>query len=217
MKFAALHAALGESIALNWSTRFVTPYGCTFNSLGDAMSSMNSGRKLILAASVLAMISAAPAVLAADSKKLADQKVERLPLPDGNEFPISSAVTVKAGVDTYFLSGALAPVINKDAPKGSVAAFGDMETQTVGALNAIKATLARLGLTMGDVVKMTIFMVGDPAKENKMDFAGMMAGYKQFFGTAEQPNKPSRSAVQVAALAAPGAPLESEVIAATSR
>ena len=66
------------------------------------------------------------------------QKVVRLPLPDGNDFPISSAVTVKAGVDTYFLSGALAPVINKDAPKGSVAAYGDTETQTVGALNAIK-------------------------------------------------------------------------------
>jgi enamine deaminase RidA (YjgF/YER057c/UK114 family) len=83
-------------------------------------------------------------------------------------------------------------------------------------LNTIKATLARLGLTMSDVVKMTIFMVGDPAKDNKMDFAGMMAGYKQFFGTAEQPNKPSRSAVQVAALAAPGALIEIEVIAAKS-
>jgi enamine deaminase RidA (YjgF/YER057c/UK114 family) len=173
------------------------------------MSSMNCGRKLILAASALAMIAAAPAVLAADAKK-----VERLPLPDGNDFPISSAVTVKAGTDTYFLSGALAPMINKDAPKGSVAAFGDTETQTVGALNAIKATLTRLGLTMGDVVKMTIFMVGDPAKDNKMDFAGMMTGYKQFFGTADQPNKPSRSAVQVAALAAPGALIEIEVIAA---
>ncbi len=181
------------------------------------MSSMNCGRKLILAASVVAMISAAPAALAADSKKADHQKVERLPLPDGNEFPISSAVTVKAGVDTYFLSGALAPVINKDAPKGSVAAYGDMEAQTVGALNAIKATLARLGLSMSDVVKMTIFMVGDPAKDNKMDFAGMMAGYKQFFGTAAQPNKPSRSAVQVAALAAPGALVEIEVIAAKSR
>jgi len=180
------------------------------------MSSMNRGRKLILAASVLAMISTAPAVPAADSKKTADaQKVERLPLPDG-DFPISSAVTVKAGVDTVFLSGALAPVTNKDAPKGSVAAFGDTETQTVGALNAIKGTLARLGLTMSDVVKMTIFLVGDPAKDNKMDFAGMMAGYKQFFGTAEQPNKPSRSAVQVAALAAPGALIEIEVIAAKS-
>jgi enamine deaminase RidA (YjgF/YER057c/UK114 family) len=178
------------------------------------MSSMIHGRKLILAAAVLALVAAAPAVFAAEHKKV--EKVERLPLPDGNEFPISSAVTVKAGVDTYFLSGALAPVINKDAPKGSVAAYGDTETQTVGALNSIKATLARLGLTMGDVVKMTIFLVGDPAKDNKMDFAGMMVGYKQFFATAEQPNKPSRSAVQVAALAAPGALVEIEVIAAKS-
>ena len=181
------------------------------------MSSMNFGRKLILAACVLAMVSTAPAVLAADSKKAADHpKVERLPLPDGNEFPISSAVTVKAGVDTYFLSGALPPITNKDAPKGSVAAYGDTEMQTVGALNAIKGTLARLGLTMSDVVKMTIFLVGDPGKDNKMDFAGMMAGYKQFFATADNPNKPSRSAVQVAALAAPGALVEIEVIAATS-
>jgi enamine deaminase RidA (YjgF/YER057c/UK114 family) len=201
---------------LNWYTRFVILRECTDNSLGDSMSSMNFGRKLILAASVLAMVSSAPAVLAADSKKAAD-KVERLPLPDGNEFPISSAVTVKAGVDTYFLSGALPPITNKDAPKGSVAAYGDTETQTVGALNAIKGTLTRLGLTMSDVVKMTIFLVGDPGKDNKMDFAGMMAGYKQFFATADQPNKPARSAFQVAALAAPGALVEIEVIAAKSR
>ena len=168
------------------------------------MSSMNHGRKLILAAGVLAMVVVGPGRAGCRRKKRRPAKVVRLPLPDGNEFPISSAVTVKAGVDTYFLSGALAPVVNKDAPKGSVAAYGDTETQTVGALNAIKGTLARLGLTMADVVKMTIFLVGDPAKDNKMDFAGMMVGYKQFFGTAEQPNKPSRSAFQVAALAAPG-------------
>ncbi|HEX3912048.1 MAG TPA: RidA family protein [Steroidobacteraceae bacterium] len=175
------------------------------------MFSMNQGRKLVLAAGVLALVSLASIAAAAP------KKVERLPLPDGNEFPISSAVTVRAGVDTYFLSGALAPAINKDAPKGSVAAYGDMQTQTVGALNAIKGTLSRLGLSMGDVVKMTIFMVGDPAKDNKMDFAGMMAGYKQFFGSAGQPNKPARSAFQVAALAAPGALIEIEVIAARSR
>ena len=175
------------------------------------MSSMKYARQLILAASILAVVSSAPAAVPADH-----QKVVRLPLSEGSDFPISSAVTVKAGVDTYFLSGALAPVINKDAPKGSVAAYGDTETQTVGALNSIKATLARLGLTMGDVVKMTIFLVGDPAKDNKMDFAGMMVGYKQFFATAEQPNKPSRSAFQVAALAAPGALVEIEVVAAKS-
>jgi enamine deaminase RidA (YjgF/YER057c/UK114 family) len=175
------------------------------------MSTRNYRRAVILSAGALALVSAAAAAFAADSPK-----VVRLPLPDGNDFPISSAVTVKAGVDTYFLSGALAPVINKDAPKGSVAAYGDTETQTVGALTAIKGTLARLGLTLGDVVKMTVFVVGDPAKDNKMDFAGLMAGYKQFFATADQPNKPARSAVQVAALAAPGALVEIEVIAAKS-
>src|ERR1700760_5071142 len=132
------------------------------------MISMNLGRKLVLAFGFAAMVSAAVSVAAADSKK-AGNKIERLPL-ENSDFPIVSAVTVKAGADTYFLSGALAPVVNKDAPKGSVAAYGDTETQTVGALNAIKATLARLGLTMGDVIKMTVFLVGDPAKDNKMDF-----------------------------------------------
>jgi enamine deaminase RidA (YjgF/YER057c/UK114 family) len=140
--------------------------------------------------------------------------IERLPLPDGSDFPISSAVKVSAGMDTFFLSGATAAVANKEAPKGTVAAYGDMQTQTISALNSIKATLARLGLTMGDVVKMTVFMVADPAKDNKLDFAGMMAGYKQFFDTPDQPNKPSRSAVQVAALAGPGLLVEIEVIAA---
>jgi enamine deaminase RidA (YjgF/YER057c/UK114 family) len=173
------------------------------------MSSISKERKLVIAFGIFSCL-AAPAVFAADAPK-----VVRLPLV-GSDFPISSAVTVKAGADTYFLSGALAPVINKDAPRGSVASYGDTETQTVGALNAIKTTLARLGLTMGDVVKMTIFLVGDPAKDNKMDFAGMMVGYKQFFGTADQPNLPSRSAFQVAALAAPGALVEIEVVAAKS-
>lgn len=172
------------------------------------MSIINQKRNYMAAAGVVWLMSGT-AVYAADSAK-----VVRLPLPDGNDFPISSAVTVKAGVDTYFLSGALAPVINKDAPKGSVAAYGDTQTQTLGALTSIKATLDRLGLTMGDVVKMTVFLVGDPAKDNKMDFAGFMTAYKQFFATPDQPNKPARSAFQVAALAAPGALIEIEVIAA---
>jgi enamine deaminase RidA (YjgF/YER057c/UK114 family) len=63
---------------------------------------------------------------------------------------------------------------------------------------------------------MTVFMVADPAKGNTLDFAGMMAGYTQFFGTKDQPNKPARSAMQVAALVIPGPLLEIEVIAAKS-
>jgi enamine deaminase RidA (YjgF/YER057c/UK114 family) len=141
------------------------------------------------------------------------EDVVRTPLPDGNPFPISAAVTVPAGYDTVYVSGALPDVINKDAPKGSVEAYGDMATQAEGALGKIKASLANLGLGMGDVVKMTVFMVADPTKDNKLDFAGLMTGYTKFFGTAEQPNKPARSAVQVAALVAPGALVEIEVVA----
>ncbi len=143
--------------------------------------------------------------------------VVRLPLPDGNPFPISSAVTVRGDLDTVYVSGALPSVANKDAPKGSVASYGDTEAQTVSTLNNIKTTLARLGLGLSDVVKMTVFLVGDPEKENKMDFAGLMKGYSQFFGTAEQPNKPARSAMQVTALALPGALVEIEVIAVKPR
>jgi enamine deaminase RidA (YjgF/YER057c/UK114 family) len=140
--------------------------------------------------------------------------VERLPLPSG-DFPIVSAVTVHAGTDIVFLSGALSPVNNPAAPKNTLAAYGDTEAQTTGALTAIKGTLARLGLGMGDVIKMTVFLGPDPAS-GKMDFPGMMKGYVKFFGTKDQPNKPARSAFQVAALAAPWALVEIEVVAAKS-
>jgi enamine deaminase RidA (YjgF/YER057c/UK114 family) len=145
---------------------------------------------------------------------MATEDVERLPLPEGNPFPISAAVTVRGDLDTVYVSGALPSATNKDAPKGTPPVYGDMQTQTVSVLNSIKSTLARLGLGMGDIVKMTVFMVADPANDNKLNFTGLMAGYSQFFGTKDQPNKPARSAVQVAALVAPGALLEIEVIAA---
>jgi enamine deaminase RidA (YjgF/YER057c/UK114 family) len=117
--------------------------------------------------------------------------------------PIAKMVTVPAGATTYYLSGMLAP-----------AAEGDTKTQTIGALGEIKKALAAQNLDMGDVVMMHVYLVGDPAKDGKMDFAGMMEAYKQFFGTKEQPNKPSRSTVQVSALAGPGYLVEIEVIAA---
>ena len=87
------------------------------------------------------------------------------------------------------------------APKDSTTAYGDTKTQTIGALNAIKSSLESMHLTLGDVVKMQAFLVGDPGKGGKMDFAGFMEGYTQFFGTPSQPNLPVRSALQVAALA----------------
>ena len=169
------------------------------------MHKIERRRVMVLALGILAS-----AVTCAAAGK---EDVVRTPLPDGNPFPISAAVTVAAGVDTVYVSGALPAAINKDAPKGTPPVYGDMEAQTVSVLTSIKGTLAKLGLGMGDIVKMTVFMAADPANDNKLNFPGLMAGYSQFFGTKDQPNKPARSAFQVAGLVAPGYLLEIEVIA----
>jgi enamine deaminase RidA (YjgF/YER057c/UK114 family) len=50
---------------------------------------------------------------------------------------------------------------------------------------------------MGDVVMMRVYLGGDPAKGGKMDLLGARTGYRQFFGTKDQPNKPACTAVQV--------------------
>ncbi len=113
-----------------------------------------------------------------------------------------------------YLSGQLAsPVTPADTAKGTAAVYGDTEAQSMSTLTKIQETLKSEGLTMGDVVMMHVYLVGDPAKGGKMDFAGLMAAYTRFFGTKEQPNKPARSTVQVSALAAPWALVEIEVIA----
>ncbi len=141
------------------------------------------------------------------------QDVIRHKLPNGNPFPISAAVEVPAGKTLVFLSGMVAPVSDPKAPKDSPAAYGDTKTQTIGALNAIKGSLESMHLTLGDVIKMQVFLVGDAANGGKLDFAGFMQGYTQFFGTPAQPNLPVRSALQVAALANPGFLVEIEVTA----
>ena len=70
---------------------------------------------------------------------------------------------------------------------------------------------------MGDVVMMRVYMVADPAIDNKLDFAGMNTAYNKFFGTATQPNRPARSTVQVAAFVSSGPLLEIEVQAARNK
>lgn len=116
--------------------------------------------------------------------------------------------------DTLYLSGQLAdPVKPADAATGTPAVYGDTKTQALSVFTKIRTLLKAQGLDMKDVVKMTVFLAGDPEKGGKLDFAGLQASYTQFFGTADQPNKPARSAMQVAALVAPWALVEIEVIA----
>jgi enamine deaminase RidA (YjgF/YER057c/UK114 family) len=126
------------------------------------------------------------------------------------------ATGVWAG-DTYYLSGQLAsPVTPADAAKGTAAEYGDTKAQAASVFAKIQKALQDQGLDMKDVVKMTVFLGPDP-KTGKLDFAGMQSEYVKYFGTKEQPNKPARSAFQVAALAAPWALLEIEVIAVKSK
>jgi enamine deaminase RidA (YjgF/YER057c/UK114 family) len=140
------------------------------------------------------------------------QDVVRYKIPD-SDFPISAAVEIPAGKATIYVSGNVPPVVDPKAPKDSPAAYGDTRTQTIGVLREIEAQLKRMHLGLGDVVKMQVFLVGDEGHGGRMDFAGFMAGYTQFFGTKEQPKLPARSAFQVAALSNPGYRVEIEVIA----
>ena len=139
-------------------------------------------------------------------------KVERLPMANP-DLPIAGAVVVPAGYDTVYVSGHIPKVANANASQASTEMYGDTKTQTISVLQQISDLLAAQQLTMADVVMVHVFLVGDPANGGKMDFAAMNAGFVQFFGSKQQPNKPARSTMQVVALAAPGALVEIEAIA----
>ena len=158
-------------------------------------------RSIAMAAAMLAVPCVSVSAMQAQVMVKHLQPNEKSPIANG----------VWAG-DTLYLSGQLAsPVTPADPAKNEQAVYGDTKTQAFSALTKIQTLLKEQGLDMKDVVKMTVFLAGDPALGNKLDFAGLQASYTQFFGTKDQPNKPARSAMQVAALAAPSALVEIEV------
>jgi len=175
---------------------------------------MNSVRRisaLLSAVAVSALLSACAGTVNVNASS--GGQLERVKNP-GSTFPILQAVVVPAGYKTIYLSGMGPDVADKSKPAQTIEAYGNTETQTVSTLKKIEAALKNLNLSMSDVIKMQVFLVGDPQLQGKLDFKGLMAGYTQFFGTTEQPNLPTRSALQVAALANPGWLVEIEVVAA---
>jgi enamine deaminase RidA (YjgF/YER057c/UK114 family) len=126
--------------------------------------------------------------------------------------PISTSVSVPANSRLVYVSGTVPDVVDEKAPEGSTARYGDTEAQTRSILRKIEAALAAQGLSLGDVVMMRVFLVA-PAGQ-RMDFAGMMRGYRAYFGTEKQPQKPARSTMEVAGLVDPGWLVEIEVTAA---
>lgn len=138
-------------------------------------------------------------------------EITHYPLAGGSKFPIARAVEVPAGTTLVFHSGTTPGPANASAPQGTAAYWGDTKAQTLSVFARIKESLDTLGLGFGDVVSMTVYLVGDPAMGGKMDFAGFMEAYSQFYGTPEQPRLPTRSTVQVAGLVQPGMLVEIEV------
>ncbi len=165
-------------------------------------------RTLLIAGLALAMASAAEAKI--------HHIVKPAPAPvtrtyEGT-FPIASTVVVPPGYETIYVSGMVPGVSHPEAEAGTLAAYGNTEEQTESVIGRIQAALKAQGADLGDIVSMHVYMAADPAT-GKMDFAGMMNSYSRHFGTPDQPNKPVRAAMQVAALASPAFLVEIEVTA----
>ena len=138
------------------------------------------------------------------------QEVRRVGSPQS---PISSSVGIPPGSRLVYVSGTVPDAADADAPQGSARRYGDTATQTRSVLRKIEAELRQHDLTLRDVVMMRVFLVAPPG-QSRMDFAGMMTAYREFFGTEAQPMRPARSTMQVAGLVDPGWLVEIEVTAA---
>jgi enamine deaminase RidA (YjgF/YER057c/UK114 family) len=135
------------------------------------------------------------------------QDIRQIPLP-ASQNPSNADLPVSAAVwagETLYVSGWLDPEMK---------AHTDITSQTVGLIKDIQKFLESQKLTLSDVTMVHVYLGGDPAKDGKVDFAGMTAGYSQFFGTKDQPNKPARTTLQVVLPAASrGALIEIDLIA----
>ena len=167
--------------------------------------------RIALSLSLVAALACGTSALAATKKTAAKAAtpvaalkpaIKYLPLGDP-KFPISAGAIVPAGSEIFFVSGI----------PGS-AATGDTEAQTAEVLTKLGKVLTDNGYAYSDVVNAKVYLVGDPKKDGRMDFAGMNASFAKVFGTADQPHKPSRVTVQVASLAGPGSLVEIELTAA---
>jgi enamine deaminase RidA (YjgF/YER057c/UK114 family) len=141
--------------------------------------------------------------------------IMRIP-EDRPNAPFVALAAVPPGYTTFYISGSVAKP-KAPAMNGKMADWGDTAYQTQSTLDNLSATMAKAGLTLGDVVQAHVFMAPDPSKGGAMDFAGMNKVWLTYFGTPKQPNKPARAAFKVAALAGPGALLEIEFIAAKKK
>jgi enamine deaminase RidA (YjgF/YER057c/UK114 family) len=155
-------------------------------------------RQLLLVAAALA--ASAGAVHAAELKRVGAPTAA-----------IAQAVVVPAGSTMVYVSG-ITPRPVTAAANGAPAAFGDIRAQTNSVLSQISDILKGQGMTMGDVVMMRVYMAADST--GRIDTNAMNEVFRSFFGSADQPNKPSRVTFQVAQLVNPALLIEIEAQAA---
>jgi enamine deaminase RidA (YjgF/YER057c/UK114 family) len=148
---------------------------------------MNRTMKLL--ATVFALI-LAPGVFAAEIERQGEGRL------------FFTTITIPADAETLYVSGSGASQL----PDGT---WGDTAQQATNTFEKFKATLEDAGWSMSDIVQVRVFGVA-----GKFNFAEFNQAYLQFFGTEENPQKPVRSVVEVAAMVVDGWVLEIEIRAA---
>lgn len=141
---------------------------------------------------------------------LADEEIVRH-ANTASSLPISTAV--EAG-GLLFHSGVIPSPKDSEAEKGTVAFWGNTEEQTDSVLSKLQASLQDKGMDMENIIKLNVYLVGDPDNGGRMDFRGFMKSYVRFFGEASNGKLPARAVVEIAGLVAPGMLVEIEAIAA---
>ncbi|MGX6648599.1 Rid family hydrolase [Maricaulaceae bacterium MS644] len=89
---------------------------------------------------------------------------------------------------------------------------GDVESQTGAALRVLSDRLEADGLTLADIVQLTVHVAVAP--DGSLDADGVSRAWRRSFGNRMQPAAPARTVVGVAALPAPGARVSLSALAA---
>lgn len=116
-----------------------------------------------------------------------------------------TTIKIPSNAETLYLSGS-------GASRNEDGTWGDMEAQVVDTFSSFQDKLEAEGWSLSDIVQVRAFAVSD--EYGLLDFDGFNRGYRQFFGTEENPMKPVRSFVEIAGLVVPGWLVEIEIRAA---
>lgn len=127
--------------------------------------------------------------------------------------PISSGAVIPAGKKILWTSGVTAGVADSTAKEGTLARFGDTKTQALDILNNFGKVLKSKGLSFKDVLMLRVYITPDHFKNGKPDYQGWFDAYAQYFGTKENPVKPTRSTMGIASLVHMDKFIEIELVA----